>query len=172
MSNVYLQEYSAKNRKKSRLRSACVNLTIWQRFEIEIACLTLNQNRCYWKCKFFVGSLFVNFDCNMYFIFYSHYKSMQYVWRGIKKIPRPQEWYTAPGALAQVLKFLHVRLICFVLYWQLLICLFQHVLADLWVSNVTESGLSDHQYFCTMCDPLMPSTESRRHGLWHHRRII
>lgn len=25
---------------------------------------------------------------------------------------------------------------------------FQHVLADLWVSKVTENGLSDHQYFC------------------------
>ena len=143
--------------------SACVNLTFWQRPEIEIACPTLNQNSCNWKCKFFVGSVFVNFDCNVYFILYSHNKSIR-----CQKIPRPQEWYTAPGALAQVLKFLHLPLICFVLYWQLLKCIFQHV----WVSNVTESGLSDHQYFCTMCDPLMPSAESRRHGLWYHRRII
>ena len=33
---------------------------------------------------------------NMYFIQYFHYKSVGYVWRGIKKISRPQKLYSAP----------------------------------------------------------------------------
>ena len=35
---------------------------------------------------------------NIYFTLYSHYKTIGYVWRGIKIIPRPQEFYRAPGS--------------------------------------------------------------------------
>ena len=41
----------------------------------------------------------------MYFILYFQYKSIGYVWRGIKTISRPQN-YTAQGPRAPVLKFL------------------------------------------------------------------
>ena len=43
-----------------------------------------------------------NTKSNMYFILYSHYKSIGYVWRGIKTIFRPQKVIPCP----QVLKFL------------------------------------------------------------------
>ena len=68
--------------------------------------------------KFWVFAV-LNFDCttciylnlsqhtimysvyNIYFTLYSYYKTIGYVWRGTKKIPRPQEFYRAP-----VLKYL------------------------------------------------------------------
>ena len=51
---------------------------------------------------------FIVSTCNvysMYFILYSHYKSMGYVWRGIKTISRHQILYRA-GTAPPVLKFL------------------------------------------------------------------
>ena len=42
---------------------------------------------------------------NMYVIQYSHYKSIGYVWRGIKTISRPQKLYRA-GTAPPVYKFL------------------------------------------------------------------
>ena len=41
----------------------------------------------------------------MYFIHYSNYKNIWYMWRGIKTIPRPQEFYCA-GTMPLVLKLL------------------------------------------------------------------
>ena len=41
----------------------------------------------------------------MYFIHYSCYKHIEYVWRGIKTTPRPKN-STAPGPRPPVLKFL------------------------------------------------------------------
>ena len=46
----------------------------------------------------------------MYFILYSNYKSLGYVLRGIKTVPRPQEFYRADTATA-ILKFLELSLI-------------------------------------------------------------
>ena len=46
----------------------------------------------------------------MYFILYSHSKSIGYVWRGIKAIFRPQKLYRAETTLP-VLKFLDPPLI-------------------------------------------------------------
>ena len=69
------------------------------------------------KCGFrtdrpfeFFWFVFVNFDCiiciyyncsqhTMFiqFVIYSRYKNIGYVWRDINTIPRPQEFYSAPG---------------------------------------------------------------------------
>ena len=50
----------------------------------------------------------------MYFIHYSCYKQIEYVWRGIKTNPRPKN-STAPDRAPPVLKFLDPLLVCIVM---------------------------------------------------------
>ena len=51
---------------------------------------------------------------NIYFTLCSHYKTIGYVWKGNKTIPRPQEFYRAP-----VLKFLYPSLKLTCTNWQI-----------------------------------------------------